>query len=35
VIQQHSTFGYRRLWVVLRLLDEIVVNRKAVYRVLK
>ena len=35
LIQQHPTFGYRRLWVVLRFRDGIVVNRKAVYRVLK
>lgn len=34
-IQQHPTFGYRRLWVLLRFQDGIVVNRKAVYRVLK
>ena len=34
-IQQHPTFGYRRLWVLLRFRDGIVVNRKAVYRVLK
>lgn len=34
-IQQHPTFGYRRLWVLLRFQDGFVVNRKAVYRVLK
>jgi putative transposase len=34
-IQQHPTFGYRRLWVLLRFQKGIVVNRKAVYRVLK
>ncbi len=34
-IQQHPTFGYRRLWVLLRFRDGFVVNRKAVYRVLK
>jgi len=34
-IQQHPTFGYRRLWVQLRFRDGLVVNRKAVYRVLK
>lgn len=34
-IQQHPTFGYRRLWALLRFQDRIVVNRKAVYRVLK
>ena len=35
LIQQHPTFGYRRLWVLLRCRDGIRVNRKAVYRVLK
>lgn len=34
-IQQHPTFGYRRLWALLRFQDRIIVNRKAVYRVLK
>jgi putative transposase len=34
-IQVHPTFGYRRLWVQLRFRDRLVVNRKAVYRVLK
>ncbi|MBX3325339.1 MAG: IS3 family transposase [Nitrospira sp.] len=34
-IQQYPTFGYRRLWVQLRFRDGIVINRKAVYRVLK
>ncbi len=34
-IQQYPTFGYRRLWVLLRCRDGVVVNRKAVYRVLK
>ena len=34
-IQQYPTFGYRRLWVLLRVRDGFVVNRKAVYRVLK
>jgi putative transposase len=33
-IQQHPTFGSRRLWVLLRCRDGVVVNRKAVYRVL-
>lgn len=31
-IQQHPTFGYRRLWVLLRFRDGFVINRKAVYR---
>ncbi|MBS0180930.1 MAG: IS3 family transposase [Nitrospira sp.] len=30
-----SDFGYRRLWALLRFQDGIVVNRKAIYRVLK
>ena len=34
LIQQHPTFGYRRLWVLLRFRDGLVVNRKAVYRIL-
>jgi putative transposase len=34
-IQRYPTFGYRRLWVQLRFQDRLVVNRKAVYRVLK
>jgi putative transposase len=34
-IQQHLTFGDRRLWVLLRFQDGIVVNRKATYRVPK
>ena len=34
-IQRHPTFGYRRLWALLRFQDRIIVNRKAVYRVLK
>jgi putative transposase len=35
LIQQYPTFGYRRLWVLLRVQNGIVVNRKAVYRILK
>ncbi len=35
LIQQHPTFGYRRLWALLRGHDGLRVNRKAVYRVLK
>ena len=34
-IQQYPTFGYRRLWALLRCRDGVVVNRKVVYRVLK
>jgi putative transposase len=35
LIQQYPTFGYRRIWALLRFRDGIVVNGKAVYRVLK
>lgn len=35
LIQQHPTFGYRRLWALLRFHEGVPVNRKAVYRVLK
>jgi putative transposase len=35
LIHHHPTFGYRRLWALLRYQDGLVVNRKAVYRVLK
>jgi putative transposase len=34
LIQRHPTFGYRRLWALLRR-DGLTVNRKAVYRLLK
>ena len=35
LIQQYPTFGYRRLRVLLRCQDGLLVNRKVVYRVLK
>jgi putative transposase len=35
LIQQHPTFGYRRLWVLLRAQNGIIVNRKTVYRLVK
>ena len=35
VILDHPTFGYRRIWAILRYARGIHVNRKAVYRVLK
>ena len=35
LIEQNPTFGYRRLWALLRYVEGIPVNRKAVYRVLK
>jgi putative transposase len=34
LIQEHPTFGYRRIWALLRFRDGMKVNRKAVYRVL-
>ncbi len=35
LLQRHPTYGYRRLWALLRYQDGVVVNRNAVYRVLK
>jgi len=35
LIEQHPTFGYRRIWALLRVREGCSVNRKAVYRVLK
>jgi putative transposase len=35
LIQAHPTYGYRRLWALLRFRDGLLVNRKAVYRILK
>ncbi len=35
LIEQHPTYGYRHLWALLRFRDGILVNRKAVYRLLK
>src|SRR5665811_1307107 len=35
LIQKHPTFGYRRLWALLRFRDGLLVNRKTVYRILK
>lgn len=35
LIQQYPTCGYRRLWALLRFQDGLIINRKAVYRVLK
>jgi len=35
LLQQHPTFGYRRLWALLRFQRGVVVNHKAVYRVLR
>ena len=35
LIQRYPTFGYRRIWALLRYCEGVVVNRKAVYRILK
>jgi putative transposase len=35
VIDEHPTFGYRRIWAILRFGQGLVVNRKAVYRILR
>jgi putative transposase len=35
LLTQHPTFGYRRLWALLRYRDGLQVNRKVVYRILK
>jgi hypothetical protein len=35
LLTQHPTFGYRRLWALLRYREGLVVNRKVVYRILQ
>ena len=35
LIRAHPTFGYRRLWALLRFREGVAVNRKAVYRLLR
>ncbi len=35
LIEQHPTYGYRRLWALLRYGQGSSINRKAVYRVLR
>jgi putative transposase len=35
LIQRHPTFGYRRIWALLRYCDGLHVNRKVIYRILK
>ena len=35
LIELHPTYGYRRLWALLRFGEGLGVNRKAVYRVLQ
>ena len=34
LIERHPTFGYLRLWALLRFAQGIRLNRKAVYRVI-
>jgi putative transposase len=34
LIARHPTFGYRKLWALLRFTDGLLVNMKAVYRIL-
>ena len=35
LIEEHPTYGYRRLWALLRYREGVVVNKKAVYRILR
>lgn len=35
LIQHHPTFGYRRIWALLRYGEGLCVNRKVIYRILK
>lgn len=35
LLRQHPTFGYRRLWALLRYREGLQVNRKVIYRILK
>jgi putative transposase len=35
LIDQYPTFGYRRLWAMLRYRDGLLISRKAVYRALR
>lgn len=35
LIQQHPTYGYRRIWAILRFHDGLVINRKRVYRLMR
>lgn len=35
LIEQHPTYGYRRIWARLRFGDHVVINRKKVYRLMK
>lgn len=35
LIKHHPTYGYRKLWALLRFTDGLLINAKAVYRILK
>ena len=35
LIQAHPSFGYRRIWAMLRFRECVRVNRKTVYRILR
>ncbi len=35
LIQQHPTFGYRRIWALLRFQEGLLVNRKKVQRIMQ
>lgn len=35
LIAKHPTYGYRRLWAMLRFRDGLLINKKAVYRILR
>ena len=35
ILKEHPTFGYRRIWAIIRFRNGILVNRKAVYRIMK
>jgi putative transposase len=35
LIKRFPTYGYRKLWALLRFTDGLLINRKAVYRILK
>jgi putative transposase len=35
LIEQHPTYGYRRIWALLRKGDTLVINRKRVYRLMR
>ena len=35
IIEEFPTYGYRRVWAILRFRDKILVNKKKVYRILR